>query len=1025
MNNLIKVLLDKRKVTLFLAVLIAVMGGFAYYLLPRQESPDVAAPYAMIITPYPGASAKDVNDLVTKKIEDKIAELEGYDYTDGISNDSVSTVIVAFINGTDNDKAMQDVRNAVADVRSELPSGCLPSEINTDLVKSAGIIISLSGENYSYEQLASFGKQFKDKLIDIKGISKFTIEGELKKEVSVDVYVAKINQLGLSLEDIHNVLQSQNIEIPSGNIETESGKIKVKTPGIYTSLRDIENTIIGVSPKNGVVTRLSDVADISMEVEDGVVKYKQNAKNAVLLTGYFQKGKNIVIVGKHVRKAIDEVKAALPKDLIVEEVIYQPDSVSKSVNNFMQNLMEGIVFVVIVVFLGMGLRNAIVVSVAIPLSILMTFATMYLMKIYVHQMSLTALIIALGVLVDNAIVISDAIQVRIDSGEENIDASFKGTSMSAVPIFTATLTTVAAFSPLLGIPGEAGEFLKSIPQVLIISIVAAYIVSMFITPVMAAVFFKKSKKRRDKEGILKKFFKNTLRFSLKRKLITTLTIFLVLIAVVQILMPMLPQEFFPFADKDIFYIDISSERSGDIEATEELTDEVVKLLAKEPEITSYTVSIGNGMPKFYITLEPPIPADDFGQMVCKFDLGDKEARRFNDNNEFASYIQRLLDKNISRGRCSVNLLALAESGPKVKVNVSGKDIEHVKAVADELRDRIKKIEGTTNVRNNMSSKTLQYEVNVDNDRASNLGITKYDIQRQINIALYGSEPSVYRRDGKEYKIAIESDIENIYELENLEIKSSITGKKVPIKQFATIAASSKVDTVNRYKRKITVQVMSDVLPGFNASKMGDIIEQEVLPTMESNGVKFTFKGERESIKENFGIVGLLAILAMFIIYVILVVQFNSFIQPIVIMMTVPLSLIGCIGGLYLFNQPLSLTGFLGIIALMGLVVKNGILLIEYINEARKEGHDINRACVDAVDKRFNAIILSAGTTIMGLFPLAISGSSLFSPMAVSLMAGLIVSTFLTMVIIPVIYSMIETFIEKRKSVETGIENVYT
>ncbi|PAB59105.1 efflux RND transporter permease subunit [Anaeromicrobium sediminis] len=1012
MSSLIKVLIQKRRVTLFLSVIIAVMGALSYHLLPRQESPDVAAPYAMVVTPYPGASPKDVNDLVSKKIEDKLAQLEGCKETESISNDSVSIVVISFFNGTNNDKAMQDVRNAVADVSSELPKGCLPSEVNTDLVKTAGIIISLSGEKYSYEQLASFGKQFKDKLMDIDGISKFTIEGELKKQLKVKIDMAKMNQLGISFEDIYNILRSQNIEIPSGSIKTESGKIKVKTSGIYTSLQDVKDTIIGISPQTGVVTKLSDIAHIVMENPEDVQKYKQNGKNAVLLTGFFQKGKNVVIIGKDVRKAIDNVKSTLPEDLIVEEVVYQPDSVSKSTNDFMINLVEGIILVIIVVFLGMGMRNAVVVSAAIPMSILMTFIVMYAMKIYIHQMSLTALIVALGVLVDNAIVISDTIQVRIDGGEERIEASFKGTSMSAVPIFTATLTTVAAFSPLLGIPGAAGDFLKSIPQVLIISIIAAYIVSMFITPAMATIFFKKSNKKNEKEGWLRVFFKNLLVIGLKRKITVTSVTFITLILVIQFVMPVLPQEFFPFADKNILYIDITSEKSGDIETTEKLTDQVVNLLSKEKEITSYTVSIGTGMPKFYVTLNPPTPSNDFAQMVCKFDLGDEKDRKFNTNSELSSHIQTLLDENIPSGNFSVQLLALAEPGAKIRLNVSGESVERIKEVSDLIRNEIKKIEGTTNVRHNMNDKTLQYLVKIDGNKATNLGISKYDIQRQVNIALYGAEASVYRKDGKEYDILVKSPMNKIEDLENLQIKSSITGKKVPIKQYGQVTYESKLDQVNRFKRKLTIQIKSDVLPGYNSSEIANIIETELLPKLDISGVNIQFKGEREDIADTFGNVILLAGLAIFLIYVILFIQFDSFIQPIVIMMTVPLSLIGCIIGLYLFNQPLSLTAFLGIIALIGLVVKNGILLIEYINDARKGGYDIDHACIDSVDKRFNAIVLSAATTIMGLVPLALSGSSLFAPMAVSLMAGLIVSTFLTMVVIPVIYSLIETFLEK-------------
>lgn len=1014
MNKLIKILIEKRKVTLFLAVIIGFLGVYAYYVLPRQESPDIAPPIAMIITPYPGASAKDVNDLITKKIEDELNEIDGYDYANSISKEGLSIVVVSFKNEVNTDKAMQDVRNAVANAKSELPGGAMDSQINTNLTDTAGIIISLSGDNYTYEQLASFGEQFKDRLSDIEGITRFDIEGQLDKELKVEVDVARLNQLGISFEDLYNILRMQNIEIPSGSIETESGKIQVNTPGIYTSIEDISNTIIGVSPETGVVTRLGDIADVYMGLEEGVEKYKQNGSNAVLLTGYFEKSKNVVLVGKDVRKALDEVKANLPKDLQVEEVIYQPDDVSKSVNNFMRNLIGGVIFVVIVVFLGMGFRNAIVVSTAIPLSILMTFGAMHFMGIYIHQMSLTALIIALGILVDNAIVISDTIQVRIDNGEDKLDAAFKGTSMSSIPIFTATLTTVAAFSPLLGIPGAGGDFLKAIPQVLIISIVAAYIVSMFVTPAMAAIFFEKSKKKSKKESALKVFFKNALKLGLKRKLTTTIAIFAVLVMVMTIIMPALPSEFFPYADKNVFFIEIGTEISGDIDATERITDEVVDLLSREAEITNYTVSVGNGIPKFYVTVPNATPSPDYAQMVIKFDLGDKKNRRFENNEEFADYIQRLLDENISGGKCTVNQLQLAEPGSKVKLRVSGNNMDRLIEVSNDIKDELREIPGTINVRDDMKDKTYQYKVEVDEDKAMNLGITKYDIQRQINITLYGAKPSVYRRDGNEYSILLSSDIKSTRELENLEIKSSMTGKKIPLKQFATIGFSSKIDSLKRYDRKQTITIDADTLPTGDAVYIENKLENEILPTIDTAGVRIEFAGERESIEKNFGVVGILAIFTIFIIYVILMVQFNSFIQPIVIMVTIPLSLIGAIPGLYLFRQPLSLTAFLGIIALVGLVVKNGILLIEYINDARQEGHKIDEACIDAVGKRFNAIVLSAGTTIMGLFPLAISGSSLFTPMAVALMSGLLVSTFLTMVVIPVIYSLIETFIEKRK-----------
>ncbi len=1012
MKQLMNKIISERKVVLFLAVILAVVGIYAYHMLPKQEMPDVSAPFAMIITTYPGASSQDVNDLITEKIEDELYEIDGYDYARSVSKDSLSVVTVVFDFKVDTDRVYQDVRNAVSDAQRNLPDGANASQVNTDLTETAGIVIALSGDNYSYEQLESFGNQFENELVEIEGISKFNIKGKVDREVKVTMDIAKLNQFDLSLEEILKILMAQNLEIPSGSIETASGEITVKTPGIFTSLKDIRNTIIAASKETGVVARLGDVATVELGLEEGVTKYKQDGENAVLLTGYFKKSKNIVIIGKDVRKTIDQTKANLPSDLKVTEVIYQPDVVKTSVNDFMMNLMQGILFVIIVVFLGMGFRNAIVASSAVPLSILITLGCMSLGSIYIHQISLAALIVALGILVDNAIVVTDAIQVKIDNGVSVLEASKEGAIDSALPILTATLTTVAAFSPLLGLPGVAGDFLGSIPRVLIISIVAAFFVALLFTPAMAAIFLKPTKKK-IKDSRIRKRFRSMLEFGLKNKVLVILSVFLVLGGVVKFIVPMLPSEFFPIADKELFYIELETEKANDLVATEEYADKIVNELKEIPEITSYTAGIGDGIPKYYVTMMPPTPSKDYSQIVCKYNLEIDGEQRFENKERLTEYIQKKLDEDITGGRATVKLLQMAKPSAKISIHVSDENLDKLIAVTNVLEEKVMKMPGTKNITNDMKDKTFDYKVDVDEDVATALGITKYDIQRQVNIALYGAVPSVFRKNGSEYDINVKSDISSISELQNLEIKSSITGAKIPLKQFADIEFDSKIDSINRYDRKQTITIEADSALGFNAVNLENEIEHEIIPSMELQGVQIAYAGERESIDEAFGVVGLLAAAAIGLIYVLLVMQFNSFIQPLVILVTIPLSLIGSILGLYIFDKPLSLTAFLGIIALIGLVVKNGILLIEYINEARKNGYSIDEACKDAVSKRFNPIILSAATTVMGLLPLAISGGNLFGPMAISLMAGLMVSTFLTMVVIPVIYSLIETFIERK------------
>lgn len=1007
MKKLIGMLMNKRPITVFLILIIALSGLYSYYYLPRQENPDVSFPVAMIITPYPGASAEDIGELVLKKIEEEMKVLDNVDVISSTAKSGMGITIVLFTGDADNDKAMQGVRNAMQDAKSNLPDGTMDSIINTDLVTTSGILISLSGENYSYEQLASFGEQFKVKLSQVEGMDSFEIKGELQKEIKIDIDTDKLNSIGLSIVDINNLLMMQNVRIPAGQFKNEQMSINLEADGSYHTIEDIRDTVLYVTPHNGAALRLRDIATVQFKLEENTRKFKQNGNNAVLLTGYFEKGKNVVIIGERVRSSLDEVKMQLPNDLIVEEIVYQPEDVRVSVNDFMMNLFIGVVLVIVVVFFGMGARNAVVVSTAIPLSILITFTAMYGFGVYIHQMSLTALIIALGVLVDNAIVITDGIQVNIDNGMDNRQAALQAVKKASIPIFTATLTTVAAVSPLMGMPGGGGEFLMAIPIVLIFSVIASYFVAMFVMPVLGEWLFRLSKKRRSEKASIKRIFRRLLNLGLKHKIIVMISMVTAFMLVVQIVMPLLPSEFFPYVEKDLMYIEINNETPGDLSSTERLADQVVEVLSNEPEIESYTVAIGDGLPKFYISMMVPTPSSDFAQMVIKYDINAQgHEARFSTRVEFANHLQAKLDTNIIGGKTKVNLF---QNGPpadaKIILQVSGDDINRIKETSYELQQGMKTIEGVTDVRDDIKAETLQYKLDIDTQKASMMGITNYDIQGQVNMALHGSIPTVFRADGNEYNVRLQSDMEDPREISGFMVKSSINGSKIPLKQYSQIGYSSKIDEIHRLDGEMTATILADPLPGYDAASLATRIENEVVAKANLADVHVTFAGEREEIEESFGVIGNLALLAIALIYIILVVQFGSFLQPLVILVTVPLSLIGSITGLFILNQPLSLTAFLGIIALIGLVVKNGILLIEYINDAIDQGMDINSACLDAVDKRFNAIILSAMTTIMGLFPLAIGGSSLFAPMAISLMAGLMVSTVLTMIVIPVMFNL--------------------
>ena len=992
-----------RKVTLFFAFILAIVGLVSYHIIPKQENPDVSAPGAMITTVYPGALPEEVAELVSKKIEDNIMDIEGFDHMETISKKGVSNILVFLDIDANVDKAWIELKDKIDEIKQELPEGVFEPLINTNIVETAGIIISLSGDKYSYEQLEAYGNYFKKELRRIEGISKFEVLGEVEKEVKVEVNIDKLNQYALSLEDIVNILRRQNIEIPSGSIQFEDGKIDVITQGNFQSLQEIENTIIGGSIENSSIIRLRDIANVYMDLEDGSEKFRQNGKNAVLITGYFKEDENIVSIGKEVRERLEKIKKQFSDDLSIHEVSFQPEDVDKSVTGFIMNLLQGITFVIIVVLMVVGFRNAIVVSTAIPLSMLLTFNMMNLLGIKIHFMSTAGLIIALGMLVDNAIVVSDAIQVNLDEGMDKFKAVIQGTSRSSIPMLTSTLTTVAAFMPLLLLPGAPGKFVGDIPKIVILTLANSYLIAMLVTPVIAYLVFKpRTQKDTTKKGFVKEFFENLLDVSLKNKKKVILLVFILFILTTR-LISVIGLRFMPFADKNILYLDITSEIAGDMDVTEELIMEIEDILKENPEVISYTSSVGGGIPKFYISMLPSMPSKDFGQIMLRFDL--EKSKRFKEKEELTTYLQEEINSRIRGGRATVKMLEYGKPiGYPVRIRVMGEDYNSIYKDVQLIQGELEKISGTINVDNDASKRTFIYSVEVDDDLLRKYELSKYDVQRQVNIALKGAGASTYRKAGNEYDIVVQSDIDTLSQLNNLKIKSSIFGNKVLLKQFADVKLEAQIDTLRSYDGDLNIMITSDVKHGYSGVEIQNILEERISKINLSN--EFVFDGEREEIDRNFGSIRILFVFIILLIYSILLIQFNSFINPLIILLTIPLSIIGVFNGLFIGKKPLSFMVMLGIVSLAGIVVNNAILLIEYINDARSQGLSIELACKDAVSKRFRPIVSTTMTTIIGLIPLYLSGNPLFEGMSIALMSGLLVSTVLTMIIIPTIYTLV-------------------
>lgn len=998
-----------RKITLFVLVVSIMVGAYNYYVSPRQENPEITAPIAMVTVIYPGASPEDVEALVTSKVEEEIGELEGFDYSNSYSRNSISVSILRMKHGTDIDEAWTSLRRSMEDLQGELPDECQTIDVDTDLVETAGIIVSVSGDTYTYDELYDYTLDLRESLSKIDGIARFDIEGKQEKNVHVKVDFKLLNQFDLSLSDLTDLIRGQNIEIPSGALDTGIEKINVKAKGTFTHIDEIRNVIVNVSPENGAVTRLSDIAQVELGLEETSYKIKEGHNKAVLLTGYFQKNKNIVLVGRDVEEALRRFQKTLPEDLHFEEVLYQPKTVDRSVHDFAMNLLQGVGFVIVVVFIGMGLRNAVIVSTAIPASIFITFIFMRLLDVNIHQISISALIVALGMLVDNGIVISDAIQVLIDDDVEKMRACVEGTKSVAIPVLTSTLTTIAAFMPFLFLNSIAGEYISSLPQIIMIALLASYVVALFVTPSMAYIFFKKSTQRVRPIRITD-FFESALDKGLRHK---GLVVGLVVLALglTAYTSQMIPLQFFPKADTNMMYLNIVSHGSGDIDQTESIVDQVGNILDKEEAVKAYTSSIGGDLPKFFNTISRRAPSSDYAQMMLRLNLnviGPGES--YESIEVYVQKLQDIIDSKVSAGSVTVNQLEQAEPiGAPVRIRLTGASMDELGVVSEEMKGLLSEIKGTQNIHDDFEQRVYEFEVVSDRTKTSHFGVSNFDVQNEVSIALRGREASTFRKNGTEYPIIVSSDIASKTDLENFMVKSRVSGSKILLKEIADIELRSQLPVIKKYNGKLAVHVLSDVQPGFSSGNIQSALLQKI-QGQNYEGIDIEFDGEPEKIGENFGNVATAAVYAVLAVYLILLIQFKSFIQPVVILITVPLAVIGSIFGLYIFNQALSFTAMLGMVSLLGIVVNNAIVLVDFINYELGEGKCIEEACEDAVQKRMRPIILSTSTTVIGLTPLVYSGSPLFMPLAVALMSGLIVSTVLTLVVIPVIYSLVMRFI---------------
>lgn len=998
MNRLIKSALFQRKFVIILVLAIIAFGFYTYFEMPKQENPEAISPVGMITTIYPGARTEEVRSEITEKIENSIAGINGVEKIQSISRDNVSLVIVGLSYEVDKEKQWKTLRSELDTIN--LPNSVESPSLDTDLINTTGIMLSINtsdGKINSVENIEEIATNIKSKLNDVEEINETNVLGILEENIVIDIDLEKLTMVNLTLENVNNILTAQNIDIPLGSLDTEDGNTSISYNKEENSIEDIKNIILGVNPATNRPILLGDISEVKYEdTED--TRFIHNGDSSILITSYFDKDSNVLSAEEKINDIISSTESDLGEDIEIDKIIFQPKDVKNSVNDFMINLLQAIVLVLIVVFIGMGYKNAFVVSVTIPLSIMLTIISMSFLNINIQQISIAALIISLGILVDNSIVITDAIQVKLDEEVSIMEAVYLGTKESSIPVLTSTLTTIMAFAPLIALPGEAGEFAKSLPQVVILALIASYIVSITVTPVLASILLKNSHRKVKEKKHFKGLLENMLIKSMKYTKTTSLII-LVLIVIVGFMVANMRLEIFPYADNNIAYIDIEADKN-DIEQTEQIVEDVKNILEDEDYVEEYTSSIGGPIPKFYITNPPYFKSPGFGQVMFRFD--EAKISEYENKKYFAYELQNKLNDKMENGKATVNLLALTNPGPDIDITLSVDEFEDIENVANNIKEEMKDMDSLYNVTFEQSSNIDEYQIVPDKTQMSRLGLTSYDIQRQVNLALNKTEIGKVKIKDDEKSILLYANPKNLDELKNIPIKPNTTEGLVQLENVVDIKEGTRLEELNRFNRKPFIKITAEVDPDKSTLVEQSKVEQ-IINDKKNSDIEVTFGGEKEIFKKYLSGLGIAALIALIGVYLILLLQFKSLLQPLIILITVPLSVIGVVLGVFLFRLPLTFTVGLGAASLIGIVVNNAILIIEYINRERDKGRSIREACIESAKKRLRPILLSSITTVIGLIPLVLSGSSFFTPMAVGLMVGLIFSTLLTLIIIPAAY----------------------
>ncbi|MVT08552.1 MMPL family transporter [Chitinophaga sp. ysch24] len=998
-----------KQVTIVVVLLLMLLGYYSLRNMPRAENPKIDMPVAMVYAFYPGADEVQMEKQVTNKIEQYLFSFEEVDKKKTRSQTKDGQVFITVELHTevkDRKKFWATLQHGLnATLRQNIPSDVIGPIVNSNFGDVTAQIITVSSPQRSYAEIEKYLDKLEDGLKVIPEVSKINRSGGQKQQLYVTVDDQKIQQYGFDLSTIIRTLKAQNITAYSGEMTISSNTIPVFTSSQYKTEAEIASQIIYTRP-DGTVVRLKDVATLQRRYEEPSSFIRIGEDKVMMLGIEMQPGNNIVHFGEIVEKKLKEIEKDFPDDVKVNIIVNQPEVVDESIRHFMKEFGLAIASVVVVVMLLLPFRVAAVASVAAPISIMITFGIINIMGIELHQVTLAALIIVLGMVVDNAIVVVDNYIEKLDEDITPWTAAWQAAKQLSLPIFTATLAIIFAFAPLaFFMDGIAKDFIAALPVTVAVALTASMLVALLLTPYTCYLFIKQGLKHKISERGQRKSLLDRLQnvFNAGIELAfrfpkITISIAVAAIILAVVLAGKVSQEFFPLSESKQFNAEVWMPNGTSLEETEKVVKRVEEELRKDKRVVNIASFVGTSSPRFNITYAPEMPRRNYAQIFIITTGSDA-------TNELVEKYLPVFEHFIPDGKIRLRQLSMQEGSP-IAIRIVGEDLNAQKKVAEQIRTILQNAKGPNWVRTDYEDDYLGVSLKIKEDVAARLGVSNQAITQTLGAGLKGFSVSQLWEGDKPVDIFLRFDTasrRDFNDLGNLHL-SNMYGGKVQLKEVADIVPSWHTGVIAHRNGLRTLTVLSEAQMGRRASEILKDVKPQIEKLRLPPGISISYGGDEESSNDNAPGMGIALGTSLILILLTLLFQFRTFGKTLIVLSTFPLSLLGAFLGLYLTGNPMGMTAFMGIISLIGIVVRNGIILVDYADELVRDHHyTIKAAGLAAAKRRMRPIFLTSAAAAIGVVPMILGKSPLWAPLGSVLASGLIVSMILTLFVVPVLY----------------------